>query len=167
MSSLEAKVDVSLVKNWIKDIGSEPSASVPILQAIQTEYGYLPRKAMDIVSENTQITAKQLYGVATFYAQFRLAPVGRHIVKICHGTACHVRGADRLNTAATDVLKLEDGQETDINGAYTMEDVACVGCCSMAPVMVIDEEVYGDLTGASTKKELKKHAKSCGEDLPK
>ncbi|HLE12406.1 MAG TPA: NADH-quinone oxidoreductase subunit NuoE [Bacteriovoracaceae bacterium] len=163
--SLEANVDPSLILQWIKKIGTEPSATVPLLQEIQSTYGYLPQKAMDLVVENSQITGSQLYGVATFYSQFRLKPVGRHLIKICHGTACHVRGADKLNTAITNDLKIPKGQDTTNNGAYTLNDVACVGCCSLAPVMVIDNEVYGELTGASASKTLSRHAKNSNETI--
>jgi NADH:ubiquinone oxidoreductase subunit E len=165
--SLEATVDPKLVDTWIKGIGGDVSAAVPLLQAIQGEYGYLPRDAMDLVVANTEITASQLYGVATFYAQFRMKPVGRHMLKVCHGTACHVRGADRLNTALMHSLGItEDEVDTASNGSYTIEDVACVGCCSLAPALVIDDTIVGNLTGASAQRELKKHAKSCGEILP-
>lgn len=165
--SLEATVDPELVNRWINGIGRDVSAAVPLLQAIQGEYGYLPRDAMNLVVANTDITASQLYGVATFYAQFRMKPVGRHLIKVCHGTACHVRGADRLNTALKHSLGLtDDGQDTASNGSYTIEDVACVGCCSLAPAMVIDDEIVGNLTGANAQRELKKHARGCNEILP-
>lgn len=166
-SSLEATVDPALVSQWIAEIGSDASAAVPLLQAIQTQYGYLPRKAMDLVVQNTRINASQLYGVATFYAQFRLKPVGRHMIKVCHGTACHVRGADRLNTALRHVLGLVESpdQDTAANGSYTMEDVACIGCCSLAPVMVVDGEAFPNLKGADAQRVLKQHARQVGEHL--
>jgi len=89
------------------------------------------------------------------------------MIKICHGTACHVRGADRLNTSIKHSLKLEDNKhDTCENGSYTVEDVACVGCCSLAPVMVIDGGVHGELTGATAQRALKAHAKTSGETLP-
>ncbi len=131
--SLEASVDDTLVMTWIENIGKDSSAAVPLLQSIQTEYGYLPRKAMDLVVRNTQISAAQLFGVATFYAQFRMKPVGRHLIKICHGTACHVTGADRLNTSVNMMLNIKnEEQDTAANGSYTIENVACIGCCSLA-----------------------------------
>ncbi|MEJ2529483.1 MAG: NAD(P)H-dependent oxidoreductase subunit E [Gammaproteobacteria bacterium] len=165
--TLEATVDPELVDKWINEIGSGVSAAVPLLQAIQGEYGYLPRTAMDLVVANTAITASQLFGVATFYAQFRMRPVGRHLIKVCHGTACHVRGADRLNTSLRHVLAIEDEEEdTAPNGSYTVEDVACVGCCSLAPALVIDDQITGNLTGADAQRALKRHAKSHGEVLP-
>ncbi|MBF0284495.1 MAG: NAD(P)H-dependent oxidoreductase subunit E [Magnetococcales bacterium] len=167
-SSLEAVVDPQLVKKWISEIGSDSSAAVPLLQAIQSHYRYLPRKAMDVVVQNTAITASQLFGVATFYAQFRLRPVGRQLIKVCHGTACHVSGADRLNTALRQILDITDAAEdTAANGSYTLENVACIGCCSLAPVMVIGSATFPNLKGADAQRSLKKHAKDSGEMLPK
>ena len=149
----------------LSQLGTSPDNCVPILQKVQEKYGYLPRQAMDLVVKNSSITAGQLYGVATFYSQFRLNPVGRHRIKICHGTACHVRGADRLNTAVRYLLNLKEDEETSAEEAYTLEDVACVGCCSLAPVMVIDNDVHGDLTGPKANQILKKHAKDNNEKI--
>lgn len=168
VESLEATVDPTLVKQWIDEIGSDPSAAVPLLQAIQGEYRYLPRMAMDLVVENSEITASQLFGVATFYAQFRMTPVGRHIIKVCHGTACHVQGADRLNTSLRHILDITDDEvDTASNGSYTVEDVACIGCCSLAPLIVIDDEqTFPNLKGADAQRHVKKHARAVGESLP-
>ncbi len=165
--SLEAKVDPEEVRSWIGDLGAEPSAAVPLLQAIQRRYGYLPRTAMNQIVAETEINASQLFGVATFYAQFRLTPVGRNLIKVCHGTACHVSGADRLNTSLRHVLGLEDEKEdTAANGSYTVEDVACIGCCSLAPVMLIGNDAFPNLKGADAQKHLIKHSKTAGEILP-
>ena len=158
-------VDKELILDWIDKIGRDQSASVPILQKIQSKYGYLSREAMDIVVANTEITASQIYGVATFYSQFRLKPIGKHLIRVCHGTACHVRGADRLNTSVVQSLHLKKGEDTSGSGAYTLEDVACVGCCSVAPVLVIDGEVHGEMSGTSSQQVLKKHAKQHNEEL--
>lgn len=164
--SLEATVDPELVNKWIEEIGGDVSAAVPLLQAIQGEYGYLPRDAMDLVVANSDINGSQLFGVATFYAQFRMRPVGRHLVKVCHGTACHVLGADRLNTSLRHILAIEDEEEdTSANGSYTVEDVACVGCCSIAPALVIGDDIIGNLTGADAQRVLKKHARGVKEEL--
>ncbi len=165
--SLEATVDPELVSKWIEEIGGDVSAAVPLLQAIQGEYGYLPRDAMDLVVAYSDISASQMFGVATFYAQFRMRPVGRHLIKVCHGTACHVRGADRLNTSLNHILDITDEeQDTASNGSYTVEDVACVGCCSIAPALVIDDDIVGNLSGADAQRVLKKHARSSKEELP-
>jgi NADH:ubiquinone oxidoreductase subunit E len=154
--------------SWIKRIGSDSSSTVPLLQAVQSEYGYLPREAMDMIIQNTDITGSQVYGVATFYSQFRLKPVGRHIIRVCHGTACHVTGADRLDTSLRHILNITDEeQDTAENGSYTIEQVACIGCCSQAPVLVIADEVSGNLTGANAQRALKKHAKKNEEIVAK
>jgi NADH-quinone oxidoreductase subunit E len=92
-----------------------------------------------------------MYGVATFYSQFRLNPVGKHIVKVCHGTACHVQNANAITDAIQEALKVSDGETTE-DGLFTLESVACLGCCSLAPVMMIDDETYGKLTGDKAKK---------------
>ena len=166
--SLEAKVELVDVLSWIKRIGSDSSSTVPLLQAVQSEYGYLPRAAMDMIIQNTDITGSQVYGVATFYSQFRLKPVGRHMIRVCHGTACHVTGADRLDTSLRHILNITDEeQDTAENGSYTIEQVACIGCCSQAPVMVIADEVSGNLTGANAQRALKKHAKKSEEIVAK
>ncbi|ODS30698.1 MAG: NADH:ubiquinone oxidoreductase 24 kDa subunit, mitochondrial precursor [Candidatus Scalindua rubra] len=162
--ALEAKVEPEVILGWIEKIGSDSSSTVPLLQAVQSEYGYLPRTAMDLIIQNSDITGSQVYGVATFYSQFRLKPVGRHIIRVCHGTACHVSGADRLDTSLRHILNITDEkQDTAENGSYTIEKVACVGCCSQAPVLVISGEVSGNLTGATAQRVLKKHAKQNDE----
>ena len=166
--ALEAKVEFEDVLSWIKRIGSDSSSTVPLLQAVQSEYGYLPRAAMDMIIQNTDITGSQVYGVATFYSQFRLKPVGRHIIRVCHGTACHVTGADRLDTSLRHILNITNPeQDTAENGSYTIEQVACIGCCSQAPVLVIADEVSGNLTGANAQRALKKHAKKNEEIVAK
>ena len=166
--ALEAKVEFEDVLSWIKRIGSDSSSTVPLLQAAQSKYGYLPRAAMDMIIQNTDITGSQVYGVATFYSQFRLKPVGRHIIRVCHGTACHVTGADRLDTSLRHILNITDEeQDTAENGSYTIEQVACIGCCSQAPVLVIADEVSGNLTGANAQRALKKHAKKNEEIVAK
>lgn len=165
--SLEATVDPLEVQGWIDELGTDPSAAVPLLQAVQKAFGYLPRKAMDLIVEHTQINASQLFGVATFYAQFRLDPVGRHLIRVCHGTACHVQGADRVNTTLRHLLHITDDKEdTAANGSYTLENVACIGCCSLAPVMVIGQQTFPNLKGADAQRHLIKHAKSVNEPLP-
>ncbi|MBF0416969.1 MAG: NAD(P)H-dependent oxidoreductase subunit E [Magnetococcales bacterium] len=166
LQNMEAIVDPNLVHQWITAIGSDSSAVVPILQAIQRHYGYLPRKAMDLVVVHTGINASQLYGVATFYAQFRLKPVGRHMIKVCHGTACHVQGADRLNTSLRHALGISNPEhDTASNGSYTVENVACIGCCSLAPVMVIDGQAFPNVKGADAQRQLFKHARENNEIL--
>lgn len=119
---------------------------IPLLQKTQDIYGYLPRNAMAEIARVTGKSAAEIYGVATFYAQFRFKPYGKHVVKICHGTACHVQGADSLDTTLETRLSVKPG-DTTADGQFSVEKVACLGCCSLAPVVMIDGEVYGRLTG--------------------
>ena len=95
-----------------------------------------------------------MFGIATFYAQFRLNPVGKHIIKVCHGTACHVQNANVITEALQDTLKIKDGETTE-DRLFTLESVACLGCCSLAPVMMIGDDTYGKLTGSESVKIVK------------
>ena len=116
--------------------------------------GYLPEKSFNKINKKTGIEIADLYGVATFYTQFRLNPVGKHIIKVCHGTACHVQNAVALTEALEEALKISDGETTE-DGLFTLESVACLGCCSLAPVMMIGEETYGKLSGKNAVKIVK------------
>jgi NADH-quinone oxidoreductase subunit E len=127
---------------------------IPLLQGTQDIYGYIPRQAFEKISRDVDLELSDMYGVATFYAQFRLEPVGKHIVKVCHGTACHVQNANSVTDALKEALKVEDGGTTE-DGMFTLESVACLGCCSLAPVMMIGDETYGKLTGSQAVKIIK------------
>ncbi|HUS48046.1 MAG TPA: NAD(P)H-dependent oxidoreductase subunit E, partial [Phycisphaerae bacterium] len=119
---------------------------VPILQAIQGRYGYLPDEALRRVCQITDITASQVAGVSTFYSGFRLRPIGRHRIRVCVGTACHVKGASAVLDEVRAHLKIPDGADTDPGGTFTVEKVACLGCCTLAPVVQIGDVVYGHLS---------------------
>ncbi|MBW8035243.1 MAG: NADH-quinone oxidoreductase subunit NuoE [Planctomycetes bacterium] len=116
-----------------------------ILQEIQTAYGYLPRPILSEMSNRTSIPISRIYGVATFYEQFHLAPHGKHTVRCCRGTACHVRGAQSVSDAIARTLKIEPDQTTP-DMLFTFETVACLGTCFLAPVMMVDDDYYGHLT---------------------
>lgn len=132
-----------LLDRIIAEKGKAKNALIPILQAIQHEYNYLPEAALRYVCEKTDITPAQLVGVAGFYHQFRLEPAGEHIIKVCVGTACHVKGAGRVHDAFLRDLKIEKGKTTDKSGKYTVSEVSCLGCCTLAPVVQIDDVTYG------------------------
>jgi len=119
---------------------------IPLLQKTQELFGFLPEESMREIARVTGKTTAEIYGVATFYAQFRFTPMGKHVMKVCHGTACHVQGADSLDTVVEQKLGVAPGNTT-ADGEFTVERVACLGCCSLAPVVMIDGEVYGRLTG--------------------
>jgi NADH-quinone oxidoreductase subunit E len=127
---------------------------IPLLQGTQETYGYIPRAAFEKLANETGLNLSEMYGVATFYAQFRLNPVGKHIIKVCHGTACHVQNANAITEAIQESLNVKDGETTKDN-FFTLESVACLGCCSLAPVMMIGDETHGKLTGTEAVKIIK------------
>ena len=129
----------------IADYRDVPGCMMPILQQTQEIYGYLPMDVIYHIAEKTGNSPAKVLGVATFYAQFRLQPVGKHLIMLCKGTACHVNGADRMEKAISEYLGIHDGETTE-DGLFTLKQVACLGCCSLSPVMMIGEEAYGSLT---------------------
>lgn len=147
----QAAADVELLNPLIEKYKNKKGNLIPLLQGAQDIFGYIPRVAFDKLAVETGIPLSEMYGVATFYAQFRLKPVGKHIVKVCHGTACHVQNAKVISTSLKEALKIEDGGTTE-DGLFTLESVACLGCCSLAPVMMVAGETYGKLTGAQAVK---------------
>jgi NADH-quinone oxidoreductase subunit E len=136
----------------LKKYGSVKGSLITILQKAQEIYGYLSLNAINYVSAKTGIAPAKIYGVATFYAQFRLEPIGDHLIMLCHGTACHVNGAALIEEAISEHLGIVDGETTEDN-MFTINSVACLGCCSLAPVMMITsregEETFGRLTKES------------------
>ena len=118
---------------------------IPLLQAIQASYGYLPQEALVEASASTGIPLSHLYGVATFYTQFYLEPHARHTVRVCRGTACHVRGRQAIQDAVDSHLGIGDGETTE-DGRYGLETVACLGTCFLAPVVMIDHDYYGSVS---------------------
>ncbi|MBM4143233.1 MAG: 4Fe-4S dicluster domain-containing protein [Lentisphaerae bacterium] len=133
------------VDEIVRDTGRSPDALISILQAIQTRYNYLPEEALRRIPEIADITAADIAGVSTFYNQFRHRPAGRHFVRVCVGTACHVRGADRVIDAVRRRLQIPEGEDTDRDGLFTVTAVACLGCCTLAPAVQIDDVTYGHL----------------------
>ncbi len=119
---------------------------IPILQEIQEVYEYLPEEIMTYISTALGISPSQIYGVATFYSHFTLEPKGKHIVKVCDGTACHVKKSGKILEQIKKELNLTDKKTTSDDRLFTLETVACLGACGLAPVMVIDETVYGSVT---------------------
>ena len=141
--------DPAEIDEIVAGIGTRTQDLVPILQAIQKRYNYLPPKALEQVVEITDITPEEITGVSTFYSQFRHEPVGRHIIKTCTGTACHVAGAPTIDDTFRNQLKIPEGSNTDPEKEYTAEQVACLGCCMLAPVVQIDDFIYGNVEAAA------------------
>ena len=128
---------------------------ITLLQETQEAFGYIPREAVDYFSERLNIAPSRFYGVATFYAQFRLSPIGKNIVTSCCGTACHVRGAERILNSIKRELKLSDDEDTTQDRQFTVEKVACLGFCSFAPVVLINHEVFGKTNPDPLLKEIR------------
>ncbi len=132
-------------------------ALIPILQEAQNSYGYLPREVIQYIAEKTRVPVSQIYGVVTFYAQFHLNPRGKNIIRVCQGTACHVRGAKAILQAIEDKLSIKAGGTTeDLN--FTLETVACIGACGLAPVLMVNDETHGRLTPEVIPEILAKYA---------
>jgi NADH:ubiquinone oxidoreductase subunit E len=145
---------LSFVDGLVARFGRSREAAIPILQALQVHYRYLPDAALRHVCERTEITPAQIAGTSSFYAQFRRSPVGRHVVRVCHGTACHVAGAEQITQELRRHLGISPDADTDSRRQFTLDAVACLGCCSLAPVMMIEEETAGRLTPASARQAL-------------
>ena len=135
----------------IAQFGKTESAVIPILQAIQSEFQYLPADALEYIAQQTDISLERIYGVSTFYSQFRHEPMGKHLIKVCVGTACHVKGAIRVYDAFKRELAIGDETDTDSNGLFTVDKVACLGCCTIAPVVQIDQTTFGHVEPAGVK----------------
>lgn len=135
--------DLRFVDESVARIGREADAVVPLLQALQDHYGYLPERGLKRICETTRITPAAIAGVASFYDMFRHKPVGRHIIRVCSGTACHVTGAERVEDALRRHLHVGKGEDTDPKGEFTIEPVACLGCCTLAPVVKVEDNTFG------------------------
>jgi NADH:ubiquinone oxidoreductase subunit E len=149
------ELDLSFVDQVVAKIGRGKEAAIPLLQAIQNHYRYLPDEALRRVCELTEITPAEIAGTSSFYGQFRRSPVGEHIVRVCHGTACHVSGARQITEELRRYLAISDGQDTDAARMFTLDEVACLGCCSLAPVLMVDGHTAGKLTPATACEALK------------
>jgi len=134
----------------------EEGRLIPLLQQAQQEDGYISRARMEAIEKSCGIPLAMIYGVATFYAQFRMQPVGKHIIRVCHGTACHVQGANDLTKGLQDMLEVANG-ETTKDRLFTLEKVSCLGCCSLAPAVMIDKVTFGKLDPREVKKVVKRY----------
>ena len=137
-------LDLSTIEKVLEKYENVRGAVIPVLQIVQAEYGYLPEPIVDLIAERLKISINEIVGVATFYAQFHLKPRGQHIIKMCCGTACHVKGAKKVLEKISETLEVSTGMTTKDN-VFTLEEVACLGACSLAPVMMVDEDIHGKL----------------------
>ena len=139
-------VNLNIIEQIAERIGRQGHYALPLLQAVQTHYGYLPTEAIQRLCEVTDCTPSQLWSIATFYDQFRFKPAGKHLVKVCIGTACHVKGGDQIYEAFRRHLKIAEDEDTDTDRLFTVNRVACLGCCTLAPAVQIEDVTYGHVT---------------------
>jgi NADH:ubiquinone oxidoreductase 24 kD subunit len=140
----QADIDLAAIDQVLEDYKSTEGALIPVLQAAQAIYGYLPARALEKIAEVMGLPISQIFGVVTFYSQFKMKPRGKHIIRLCRGTACHVRGAGAILNTLEEHLNVHDGDTTK-DGQFTLETVACVGACSLGPVVLIDDNAHGRL----------------------
>lgn len=151
------EIDFMELDNIIEiDFNNDRENLIMILQAIQGRYNYLPAPALRYLSEKIDVPLSQIYGVGTFYSTFSLEPRGRNIVSVCLGTACHVRGGERVRERIEEGLNITDGETTD-DMRFTFESVRCIGCCSLGPVVKINEDIYGRITAGEIAETLEKY----------
>ena len=147
------------VQEFIKDLiisqSLDKTKLIIILQKVQTEFGYLSREAISTISKQVRVSEIDIYGVATFYEQFRFTKPGKHLIKVCEGTACHVKGGAAISETIERELGIGHG-ETTADGMFSLERVACLGCCALAPVIVIDDEIHGMMSTSQMNTTLQK-----------
>lgn len=148
-------LDLAVLSPIFEAHANDPGALIPILQETQELLGYLPAPALREIARRREIPLSEVYGVATFYTRFYLEPRGETTIKICHGTACHVAGAPEVTRAITDEVGIGVGETSD-DMKFTIEGVACVGCCGLAPVVVVGDQTHGAVDSASARKLTRK-----------
>ena len=159
MADIDVRDDTKSILNFKIDLINkkhQSGALIPLLQSAQNSYGYIPEKIIYYISELVNVPAAEIYGIITFYSQFRLKPVGKNLIRICEGTACHVNGAKTVLSTLQDELGISIGETTD-DGNFSLVSVACLGCCSLAPVMMIKDETFGNLNQDKIKKAIRKY----------
>ncbi|MCP2519481.1 NADH-quinone oxidoreductase subunit NuoE [Candidatus Aminicenantes bacterium AC-335-K20] len=150
---MEERINIKEILNKYKGKKRE---LISLLQAIQDKYGYLPEESIRQLSRFLNVSENEVYGVATFYESFRLTPPGKHLITVCMGTACHVRGAPRVLEELQRELQIKE-KETTKDGLFTLEIVNCVGACALGPIIIIDNQYYGQMTSQKARELLKKY----------
>ncbi len=163
MISESKELKDEMFRRKLRRYGAEKGSIIPLLQAAQEIYSYVSEEAVSMISESTKIPQSSIFGVATFYKQFRLKPVGKHIIKVCQGTACHVNGSKEIMKAVEEHLSVKEDENTK-DGMFTLLSVACLGCCSLSPAVMIDDETYGKLTPDAIREILDSYRKTEGEE---
>jgi NADH-quinone oxidoreductase subunit E len=152
----DGAVFASEAKEIADKVGKEPEYAIPLLQEIQKRHSYLPKELVEAVAVATGIPVSNLFGVATFYSQFRFKPQGKYLIRVCHGTACHVAGSDIISAVIAQELGIEEG-DTTADMLFSFEKVACLGCCALSPVVMIGDKIYAKLTSSKIKSVIKEY----------
>jgi len=150
MNNHQTLVNFTKVISIIEKYKRDASRIIPILQEVQAEYSFLPEEVMTFVANSLNISAAKVFGVATFYSHFALKPKGKYVIRICDGTACHVKGSNQLLEALRKKLHLSEENNTTPDMLFTIETVSCLGACGLAPVLVVNDDVYGAMTDLKT-----------------
>lgn len=156
MSRTKEKTIETVVDTILQEYPREPASLIAVLQDLQENQHYLPEAALERVAAELQVPRNQVFHVATFYKAFSLTPRGKHLISICRGTACHVKGASRIADMIKTELHIDEGETTGDN-LFTVQSVRCLGCCSLAPAMMIDRDVYGGVTPAKLRRIIKQY----------
>ena len=151
-------IDTNKMQKIVDKYTGKKGTLIPLMQEIQKAYGYVPKDAINLIAKNMDMYPAEIYGVLTFYTQFYLTPRGKHTIKVCQGTACHVMGGKEILDYLSDKLSIKDG-ETTKDGSFSLERVACLGCCGMAPVVQVDDDFYGNCTIQMMDEMLEKYKK--------
>ena len=159
-----SRINMKSLKKIYDNYRTESGSTIPILQDIQELYGYLPEKAVNWIADKLDLPRSSFFGIATFYSQFYLPPRGKNMVIVCCGTACHVKGSEKILNNLTRELDLSEKEDTTADMAFTVEKVNCVGACGIAPVVVINKKVYGKAASSKIVKQTKKIKKEMARD---
>ena len=150
-------IDLTYIDKVCDEFRNVNGITIPILQRVQDYYGYISKEMVDRIADNLNKSSHQIYGVLTFYAQFYTEPRGKYIIRVCRGTACHVKGSLRISEVVTEEFGIKNG-ETSSDLVFTLEEVSCIGACGMAPVMMINDKTYGNLTPEKARSIFKDYA---------
>lgn len=151
---MNAACDINPFNLKLMQHKGERGSLIPMLQMAQDHFGYIPESAVNQISSVTGVPVADIYGIVTFYAQFRLQPMGQYVIRVCEGTSCHVNNANMIMQTIQDELSVETG-ETDPKGHFTLLSVACIGCCSLAPVIMVNNDTHGRLAPSKVRKVLR------------
>jgi len=156
VADINQDIDLSQVDSIVEPYLGKKEMVIPVMQKVQEHFGYLPRPAMEHVARRMRIPLSRLYGVTTFYAQFKMKPRGRYIIRVCKGTACHIQGSPKISERLEELLGIPGGETTD-DLKFTLEEVACIGACALAPVIMVNDNPHGRLTPDKMKEILESY----------